>query len=58
MPYVHSVIYAAIHELNEFGTRIDVVTLAEELDGRNQLEDIGGLPYLCKILEAALPATE
>ena len=56
--YVHSVIYAAIQELNEFGTRVDCVTLAEELDRRNQLEDIGGVRYMLEILEAATPATE
>jgi replicative DNA helicase len=49
---VHSIIYAAILKLNEATTKVDAVTLAEELDKRNQLEDIGGVPYILEILEA------
>ncbi len=49
---VHSIIYAAIVKLNEATTKVDAVTLAEELDKRNQLDDIGGVPYILEILEA------
>lgn len=49
---VHGIIYTAILKLNEAGTKVDAVTLAEELDKRNQLEDIGGVPYILEILEA------
>lgn len=49
---VHSIIYTAVLKLNEATTKVDAVTLAEELDRRNQLEDIGGVPYILEILEA------
>ena len=49
---VHSIIFAAILKLNEATIKVDAVTLAEELDKRNQLEDIGGVPYILEILEA------
>ncbi|MBM4077417.1 MAG: replicative DNA helicase, partial [Planctomycetes bacterium] len=49
---IHQAIYAAIIRLHESGRRSDVVTLAEELDARMQLDDIGGPPYLMEILES------
>jgi len=49
---VHSIIFAAILKLNEATIKIDVITLTEELDKRNQLQDIGGVPYVVEILEA------
>lgn len=49
---VNSIVYAAILKLHEGSTKVDAVTLAEELDKRNQLEDIGGVPYVLEILEA------
>ena len=48
---IHQSIYAGILRLHESNRRSDVVTLAEELDARLQLEDIGGAPYLLEILE-------
>ncbi len=46
-------IYTAIHSLYEDGVHgIDVVTLAEELSRRKELENIGGPQYLHKILES------
>jgi replicative DNA helicase len=46
-------IYAAIHHLYEAGIRgIDAVTLAEELDRRGELDEVGGPVYLAEILEA------
>ncbi len=48
----HQRIYSAISRLHEKGVRgIDAVTLAEELDAKNELEDVGGVDYLLKILE-------
>lgn len=49
---VHSIIYTAVLKLNEATIKVDAVTLAEELDKRNQLDDIGGVPYILEILEA------
>lgn len=48
---IHQSIYAGILRLHENGRRADVVTLAEELDARGQLQDIGGPPYLLEVLE-------
>ena len=49
----HQKIFAAIMGLYEGGVRgIDAVTLAEELDRRKDLDAIGGVEYLGKILEA------
>lgn len=49
----HQRIFAAIHDLYERGVRgIDAVTLAEELTARGELDEVGGIPYLARILEA------
>ncbi len=49
----HRRMYGAIQHLYERGVRgIDAVTLAEELERRNELEEIGGPAYLHDILEA------
>jgi replicative DNA helicase len=42
----HQLIYAAIQALAEHDQPCDVVTLAEELERRGQLEEVGGMPYL------------
>ncbi len=48
----HQRIYAAIMGLYESGVRgVDAVTLAEELDRRKQLDEVGGVEYLAQILE-------
>ncbi len=48
----HQTIYAAILKLHEQGVRgIDAVTLAEELDKRQELEGVGGVRYILEILE-------
>lgn len=49
---VHATIFTAILKMNESTVKVDAVTLAEELDRRNQLNDIGGIPYIMEILEA------
>jgi replicative DNA helicase len=49
----HQKIFATIIGLYESGVRgIDAVTLAEELERRNLLAEVGGVEYLAKILEA------
>lgn len=49
----HQKIFQAIHHLFENNVRgIDGVTLANELQRRNELEDVGGAVYLGEILEA------
>ena len=49
----HQRIYRAMFELREKGVNgIDAVTLAEELSHRDELEDVGGVPYLMEILDA------
>ena len=49
----HNKIYTAIHDLYENNVRgIDPVTLAEELERRGELEDIGGAAYVIDILNS------
>ena len=49
----HQQIYEAICHLHDNGVRgIDAVTLAEELDRRSLLEEIGGVDYLMEILSS------
>ena len=48
---IHQLIYATIMGMRERSKVIDVVTLADELEERNQLTDAGGTPYLLEILE-------
>ena len=49
---IHQIIYATIGRMRENGKPVDVVTMADELNERNQLADIGGVIYLSEILEA------
>ena len=42
----HQKIYSAMLSLAERNEPVDLITLAEELTQKNQLEGIGGLPYL------------
>jgi len=49
----HHRIYAAIHDLYENNIRgIDPVTLAEELEKRSELEEVGGAAYIIEILDS------
>ena len=45
----HRLIYTAIGKLIEDGSPCDVVTLSEHLDGRGDLEQVGGLEYLATL---------
>jgi len=48
----HQKIFRAAQELYEKGTQgIDAVTIAEVLSAHNQLEDVGGPPYLVALME-------
>lgn len=49
---VHATIYSVIRRLHERSVRVDPVTLAEELQARQQLESIGGPPYIIELLES------
>ncbi len=49
----HQRVFGAIHHLYESGVRgIDAVTLAEELERRGELREIGGVPYVAELLDA------
>ena len=45
----HQLIFKAMEELNERNEAIDVVTIANTLESKGLLEDIGGTPYLAEI---------
>ena len=49
----HRTLWKAIADLHSNGVRaIDSITLAEELDGRQQLAEIGGVEYLVEVMSA------
>ncbi|WP_208560516.1 replicative DNA helicase [Marinilactibacillus kalidii] len=48
----HQLIFQTMVDLSERNEAIDVVTIADMLESRNQLEDIGGTPYLADIATA------
>ncbi len=47
----HRLIFQAVAALAEAHRPFDVVTLAEELERREELDDVGGLPYLAALAE-------
>jgi replicative DNA helicase len=47
----HRRIYAAMVQLAEAGHAVDIVTVAEELRRRKELDSIGGVPYLASLSE-------
>jgi replicative DNA helicase len=47
----HRQIMHAIVDLNERSEPVDLVTLAEALRGRNELQDVGGAAYLAELAE-------
>lgn len=49
----HQQIYQAIIALHDRIKAVDLVTLAEELRQRGQIENIGGYPYLAELWDAA-----
>ncbi|GAX00040.1 replicative DNA helicase [Secundilactobacillus mixtipabuli] len=50
----HGLIFQTMVNLNDRDEAIDVVTVSDELKRLNQLEDIGGMPYIAE-LAAAVP---
>ena len=47
----HQTIYAAMRSLMQAERPIDTITVSEELSSKNQLEEVGGLPYLIELTE-------
>ncbi len=47
--YVHRLIFNVMAELAEAARPLDVVTLSEALEGRDQLDTVGGLAYLAEL---------
>ena len=47
----HRRIYTAMLQLGEAGHAVDIVTVAEELKRRKELDSIGGVPYLASLTE-------
>lgn len=47
--HAHQLIFTAMMELNEADQGIDVVTVKNTLDDKNQLDDIGGVSYLADL---------
>ena len=47
----HRKIYAAIIDLYNNRKNVDLITLSNQLNGRNQLESIGGVTYLTEIID-------
>lgn len=47
--HAHQFIFTAMMELNEADQGIDVVTVKNTLDDKNQLDDIGGVSYLADL---------
>src|SRR5690606_38533163 len=47
----HRLILRMMQNLQEEAEPLDVITLAEELDRHNELERVGGLPYLTELAD-------
>jgi len=45
----HQLIFTAMMELNDDNEAIDVITIANALEAKGQLEDVGGAPYLADL---------
>lgn len=48
----HQLIYATMWEMNQSLRPIDVLTLAERLQAKGSLEEVGGLPYINRLLDS------
>lgn len=53
----HQLIFQSMNELNEKNEAIDVITIANNLEAKNQLEDVGGTPYLTELATTVPTAT-
>jgi len=47
----HRRIYSRMRDLRETGRPVDMITLAEELDRRKEVEAIGGIAYLSSLID-------
>jgi len=47
----HRKIFQAMGELIEDGSAVDIITVAERLDAKKELADVGGRGYLCHLTE-------
>src|SRR5271165_233672 len=47
----HRRIYSRMHDLQETGRPVDMITLVEELDRRKEVEAIGGVAYLSSLID-------
>lgn len=45
----HQLIFQSMIELNEKNEAIDVITIANNLESKDQLDDVGGTPYLAEL---------
>jgi len=48
----HDRIYSALQALQSRGVAMDVLTLKSELEGRGQLQECGGAPYLARLVDS------
>lgn len=48
----HQLIFQVMMDLNDENEAIDIVTVTDKLESKNQLEDIGGIPYLTELAVA------
>ncbi|SFQ29950.1 replicative DNA helicase [Desemzia incerta] len=48
----HQLIFQAMMNLNDENEAIDIVTVTNALESKNQLEDVGGIPYLADLAVA------
>ncbi len=48
----HRKIFSAVQDMREAGLSVDLITVAEELDRRKQLESVGGYAYLSSLFDA------
>ena len=49
---IHQLLYSTIMKMRENAKAVDSVTLAAILEDRNQLGEVGGVPYLVEIMES------
>lgn len=54
--HVHESIFAALHDLYDKGQPLDKISLANALRTRDQLEKVGGLPYLNSLMDTVQTA--
>ena len=54
--HVHETIFAVLADLYQRGWPLDKISVAEELKRRDQLENVGGLPYLTSLMDTVQTA--